>query len=623
PLSPTLQIAERQSWLIFADETAIAEGLIAEFRKQQHPCIVVRIGDRFTRLDSSNYAIAPHEPDDYLHLIRHLRENACLPQNILHAWSVPADCRDLDRNFYSLLFLARALGEQQQQDSTTLTLLSSQLYDVVGTETLCPEKATLQGPCRVIPQEFPQIACKIVDIEPQLADSSAIAQLYAELTAKATPNLLPFIAYRQQRRWVQTIEPCPLPPVEAPSSLLKEGGTYLITGGLGGIGLTLAETLANTVRAQLILIGRSGLPDREDWFDWLATEGEEDKISQKIRKIQQMESWGARVLVLSADSSDEEQMREAIAIAEQHFGSICGVIHTAGVAGGRSILLKTREQADAILAAKVRGTRLIERLFADKPLDFILLNSSVSSFTGGLGQIDYCAANAFLDAFARDRQTRQGKRTLSIGWDTWQTVGMAVNTAVPERLRQHRQLSLELGLTPAEGMEVFQRILSHPQPHYITSTKDLRSLLARSSTLQSRQQQLAFLHSQSATSTKESTPQPRPNLKVAYTAPQTPTEVKIAEIWQNCLGFAEIGIHDDFFELGGHSLLATQLISQLRQTFEQDIPLSRIFETPTIAGLAAILDRQLSSHNPIQPTPRDASHLSTAQVDALLQKMLD
>lgn len=102
--------------------------------------------------------------------------------HILHAWSLPADCRDLDRSFYSLLFLARALGNQEQQQAIDLVLLSSQLYDVTGRETLCPEKATLQGPCRVISQEYPQIRCKIVDIEPESIEPPAIAQLYAELT---------------------------------------------------------------------------------------------------------------------------------------------------------------------------------------------------------------------------------------------------------------------------------------------------------------------------------------------------------------------------------------------------------------------------------------------------------
>ena len=117
---------------------------------------------------------------------------------------------------------------------------------------------------------------------------------------------------------------------------LREGGVYLITGGLGRIGLVLAEYLARTVRAKLILIGRSAFPGRDKWEQWLATHGEDDRVSRRIRKVQAIEELGAEVLIISADVANEEQMQAVITQAYERFGTIHGVIHSAGIVGEQS-----------------------------------------------------------------------------------------------------------------------------------------------------------------------------------------------------------------------------------------------------------------------------------------------
>lgn len=160
---------------------------------------------------------------------------------------------------------------------------------------------------------------------------------------------------------------------------LKPGGVYLVTGGLGGIGLTLAEYLASTCKAKLILLSRSGLPDRQDWQDILSNEAEEVReLKNKISHVLDLESLGAEVLVVGADVCDRAQMQRAIEQAQTRFGEINGVIHSAGIPGGGIIQLKTPELANRVLSAKVEGTRILDELFAHLPLDFMVLNSSVS-----------------------------------------------------------------------------------------------------------------------------------------------------------------------------------------------------------------------------------------------------
>ena len=291
-----------------------------------------------------------------------------------------------------------------------------------------PQRATLIGPCRVIPQEYPNISCRHVDLDllpGQAAEAQLLSRVISEVVSGAADKI---VAYRNGHRWVQVFEP--LRVQAAPESLpVRQNGTYLITGGVGGIGLVIAEQLAENAQAKLVLVGRSEFPEREKWEEWLEVHDVADPVSAKIRKLESLENLGAEVLVLSADVSNEQQMRAAVATAQKRFGAIHGVVHTAGIAGGGIIQLKTAEMADKVLAPKVKGTLVLASIFRDAPLDFFVACSSRSSILGGFGQVDYCAANAFLDVFANYSHSTGATPMISVDWDAWQDVGMLVNKA--------------------------------------------------------------------------------------------------------------------------------------------------------------------------------------------------
>ena len=184
-------------------------------------------------------------------------------------------------------------------------------------------------------------------------------------------------------------------------------------------------------------------------------------------------------MVVAADVSDIGQMRAAVDAVQRRYGRLDGVIHAAGVPGGGVMQLKTPEAASGVFAPKVGGTQVLTQAVAGLDLDFLVLCSSAVSLFGGGGQVDYCAANAYLDAFAREYARRTGTCTVAINWDTWQRVGMAVETAVDGQMARDRELLLELGMTPEEGAEVFERILAHGTvPQIGVSTVTIASLLA-------------------------------------------------------------------------------------------------------------------------------------------------
>src|SRR5262249_5968882 len=238
---------------------------------------------------------------------------------------------------------------------------------------------------------------------------------------------------------------------------LRERGVYLITGGLGGIGLTLAQDLARSYRARVILVSRSAFSERAEW-EQLAVD-RNSRRGRQARSLLAIEAAGGEGVIEQADVADDEQMSGVVERAARHFGSIHGVIHAAGAPSGGVLARKSEQAVREILRAKVAGACVLERIFESRELDFMALCSSITGWLGGFGQADYCAANLYLDAFAEARTSR-GRPTFSILWDTWREVGMAVETEIPPELRRLREEELRRNaLSPAEGAAAFHQAL--------------------------------------------------------------------------------------------------------------------------------------------------------------------
>ncbi|MDZ8051398.1 MAG: SDR family NAD(P)-dependent oxidoreductase [Aulosira sp. ZfuVER01] len=492
--------------------------------------------------------------------------------------------------FWSLLFLAQALGKQNISDRLQIAVISNNLQEVTGEENLCPEKATLLGTCKVIPHEYLNISCRSIDIVlPKPGSQQAeklVNNLLTELTVQTSDMA---IAYRGNHRWVQTFAPVRLERTEKATPQLRDGGVYLITGGLGGIGLVLAEYLAKTVQAKLVLVGRSPFPASSEWEQWLSTHDPQDSVSVKIRQLQDMEALGAEVVLACADVANLQQMQGVIREVCDRFGQIHGVIHAAGVMPGGMIQLRTPEAIANLLAPKVTGTLVLDTLLQDGDLDFFVLCSSLNSFLVGLGLVDYCAANSFLDAFANYKASRSNIFTTAINWDGWQEVGQAANVKLSEQLQQWRDANFQQGILSQEGVEAFKRILDSRLPQVIVSTQDFLSRFEQFNATK----ELQHLQSQPQANSSKPT-HSRPQLSQAYVGPRNQLEETIAQIWQQSLGIEPIGIDDDFFELGGDSLLAVHLIAKISAATQTKLSSHSLLDAPTIADLAELITQNAS-----------------------------
>ncbi len=437
---------ETLSWLVFADPSGLGAALCAELEKQGHTVTVVREGDAFYRLSEREYALAPEAGvDGYVELVRDLDANGRLPDRIAHLWLVTADesarggsnffNRNQERGFYSLLHLAQALGGEVVLQPMHVAVVSNGMQRVGDERLRYPEKATVLGPVGVIPQELPQLTLQSIDLdapEPPAKGRKRTARAPgAELAALLVRDMTPAhadrrIAYRAGQRFVERLEPVASPESAPAASPLRERGTYLVTGGLGGLGLLLAEHLAKSVRARLVLVARGRIPSRPEWQSFIASHGSTDPTSQKLRKLVELEALGAELLIESGDVADIVRMREIVAHAVERFGEIHGVFHVAGAIDDAPIQTKMQVQIEAVFSPKVHGTLVLDELLPN--VELFALFSSSSSAHGAAGQIAYAAASAFLDAFAQSRVGRARPRTLAIGWGVWRDVGLAVQS---------------------------------------------------------------------------------------------------------------------------------------------------------------------------------------------------
>jgi acyl transferase domain-containing protein/acyl carrier protein len=594
--------ADDSCWIVFSDPCGLGGQVVRKLESEGRFVINVMASEQFDKLGERVFALNPHHRGNYESLMKEIRALGKTPAKILHLWSVTPDVvtpsnfdwytETQDRGFYSLIHLAQVLGEHGLTEEAQIAVVVNHMQEVVGDESLMPEKATVLGPCKVIPQEYPFIKCRVVDISLPQPGTALEEQLVQNLTAEfdASPSET-VVAYRGTHRWTQSFEPFSVPDAQNNLSplppRLRERGVYLLTGGMSEIDLALAGYLAEAAQARLVLLADASFPERDAWPEWLASHDAGDAASRRIMALRLLEDAGAEVLLLTAELASREQVLKMVARARESFGEINGVIHSASVAGGGMIQLKTKEMAEAVLAPKVAGALNLQAALAGESLDFFVLFSTSLALTGVFGQVDYCAANAFLDHFAHANTAQRGLFTVSIDWHVpqWETWQEALMASVPEFQAQFAAAREAYGIKLSEGVEAFQRILATSQPQVVVSTQNFRAFMEEQEAAQG-----ASLLDQLGTTPAARLTHERSETDADYVAPGSELEQSVAAIWEELFGLQRVGLRDNFFELGGNSLLAIQLVSRARKDFQIELALNSLFEAPTVEGLAAAIE---------------------------------
>jgi acyl transferase domain-containing protein/acyl carrier protein len=561
PLPGKRSVTKDSVVLVLADEHNLAERLCDYLKEAGIRHIAVTRGPIFGE-GSAGFVLDPGNDAGYDLLFEVLRSREITPTHLFHCWNYGqaaiAAMQDAvvsrQAGYDSLLNIARGFYHHFPQQAIQIDVIGNGWYRVLGDETIIPDRAIGLGAVKVIPMEFPGIACRAIDI-PELS-TGVMTVLWRELMRCPDTNE---IAIRGANRYVRDFEKVHW-IFSDEDTVFRDGGTYLITGANGGMAKSFAVYFADKFHANLILTGRRELSPE------LAAD-----VAQK----------GGKVFYIQCDISDATALAEGIRRAGERFGVIHGVIHAAGLGDYAGMILRrSRQDDEKIFAPKIDGTRILDSIFCDKQLDFFVNCSSQAASVAAFGQVAYVAANLYQDAIAE-----RGNRSypvISIEWTTLLEVGMAV-AATSHLDDRERDRHLRLGITPAEACRVLSAVIQMKLPVPIISTVDLRKYY--------QDQYLNFSNTDlNGIDASGEVKRSRPVLSGAYTAPVTDTEKRMSALWEGFFGISSLGTEDNFFELGGDSLKAMILLKKIKTEFDIDLSVKSFFNAPTVGKAASYID---------------------------------
>jgi acyl transferase domain-containing protein/acyl carrier protein len=583
-----------ECWLIMAED-ALSKQLARQLEEYNAVPILVVPATEFRQLSGHKFAIVPDSAADYTKLFQELRARNLHPRRLVHGWTLmhsaasPTSTETFWQQqkfgYLSLLALSKALAAQTQAGDRSLVIVTRRTFAIGNDETSCNlANATIPGLCKVMAQELPGLRCTLLDLTPNNNDTAGPAAETDSILAEAMENSRePVVAYRGGLRLVQTLHEQSLPKDSPMVRDLRERGVYVITGGLGKIGLALAKRLAKTCKARLVLLTRNPFPERSAWPS-IRNESGAQGVAAKIRALIDIEESGSEVAVYSADVRDEKQLERAFADAESRFGPVAGVFHLAADMTHSSVhsplTALTRQDVEAQMGPKIGGVYALSRVLETRQPDFGVLFSSNSSVLGGFGFGAYAAANSFLDQFVSAR-LNDHFQWLCTNWDRWSDHAPMADGSDAERFT----------ITTQAGLDALWAIMTRSAaPQVIVAAASLR---------ERRERWVVQRQKPAVTSGMRASSSPAHS----GVAPRTELERTIATIWQEVLGCQEIGVEDSFLDMGGDSLIALRILSRLRELFQVEVPLKAMLSPgSTVASLVLQLVTELQRAHPAQPT---------------------
>ncbi|MCX7923161.1 MAG: SDR family NAD(P)-dependent oxidoreductase [Clostridia bacterium] len=606
----TDEVCNNGGVLVFKDDRGIGEELAKRLRAKGRNVIEVDWGTEFGWDGENKYTVGSAKVD-YTRLLDEIRKYSV--STIYHMMSIGSESginnvEELDttqkRGVHSLFNLVKALTSSKLTQKIDILLVSKLVHKLTGEEPVInPYNATLFGLGKVIGQEYHNLNCKCIDID----ETTAVDCILAEEAAKGSY----FAAYRNSRRYVEELDKLELAKESEKEIQIKHKGTYIITGGTGGIGLEIGRFLASKDKINLVLISRTGLPERESW-DSIIESDKGSKLCSKIQAIRDMEAQGSRIYCYKADVSDHSSMEKLLEEIRLKFGSIDGIIHAAGIAGDGFIINKDEKTFGEVLSPKVYGTWILDSLTHRDNLDFFVMFSSLTSVAGAAGQGDYTAANCYMDAFAHYR-SKQGKRTLTINWPAWKETGMAVDHGVKTDNGFVKPIDTD------KAVRVFEKALNSGVERVIIGefNYDMLAGLTDNTQLRLSAQIKSEVKKPQLNTIEKGHKKP---LEVEITGGQkggyTPIQQKLAQIWAEVLGVKAVSIYDNFYESGGDSILATRLLREMEKEYPGLLSISDVFSYPTIAEMSAYIEKEL--------TPKEeAIEDDDSELDDILDRLAD
>ncbi|MGD2089536.1 MAG: SDR family NAD(P)-dependent oxidoreductase, partial [Candidatus Aminicenantes bacterium] len=621
-------------YLVFLDPMGLGTCLIEELQRLNQPCVSVEMGAKFTKLSENHFCIDPQCPQHYRQLLNSLSKSNFQVNQVLHLWTYDQFTASIDnredleqsqyRGVYSLLYLSKALmQENTQQHPVRLYVISNYSQPIPPYNKIAYEKSTVIGLIKTIPREIPWLSPFHVDLTNDKTTVNA-ARIVGEIQIVDKDDE---VAYRNGKRLVARLEKIDLRQEENRGIPIKHGGMYLVSGGLGGIGVEIARYLLKHYQLRLLLIGRTGLPG----ISTPSTSKENNPVTrEKIKAYRTLEKIGGEIMYEAVDILDSDRLKQVVNRAKSLWKCpLDGIIHLAGSLQEGSLAEESHASFVDKICTKVFGTWSLAQLLQHQPGTLFISFSSVNSYFGGAMTGAYTASNCFLDCFSFYQRYKRSLRSYCFNWSKWDNVGMNLSYGSKDILRAggFQEISISQGIHSfLAGLSYDQEQLfiglnghnSHLRRHIVQQSYPIRKLSAYFVS-QEGSGAVAKLHeaevgdrfgTQSTCEFIQIPEMPltangevdraalsrfvslKPGARVPYIKPGNKCEKILAAIWQEVLRIDRIGINDHFFELGGHSIQATQVHLKIREVFNRDLTVLDLFKYPTIRSLARYLEKE-------------------------------
>jgi amino acid adenylation domain-containing protein len=587
------------NFVVISNGEDFSEHLAQYLTARKQNVIGVKLGNTYRRDGNNAFEV---DLDRLSELWVHLESSGVVIHQVVYCAALSGNPPDvsygnteekLEKGYLGLSYLAKALGNSQQAEGTNLTVIANGVAKVTAADEIDPLKAALLGPAKLIPLEMQSVKCRVIDIAYPSGKKRELEETMSRLVSEIfydAPD--PIVAYRDQERWVQSYQGLTENEKIKSGAKIIDGGTYLITGGLGGMGLTFASHLVRDFNADVIIVHRSAFPEREEWHNWLSAREAGNPVSQKIKVLLDMVSTGRSVELYRADVANENQVQQLVRDIHGKHQHLNGLIWAAGEVDFGGIMLN-RKKSDfyKYVSSKVHGLLLFEKYLDFKRLDFISLFSSIGNvlYQNKFGQVAYSGANEFLESYAHYAQRKLGVHVFTINWRDWLDVGMTVSTIRRKTKTQDIGLinaGIHDGISPSAGVAIFHRCLNNKSAAYTIYKGDLPAAIRAS---RKKLREIKALLTE-------------PGEADGVAARQEDGLVeKLVAIYCRFFGKSDIGLDENFFELGGDSLKGMTLIARINQEVGLKLSIKDVYEHPTISQLADQILRQA----PVKPANRN------------------
>jgi myxalamid-type polyketide synthase MxaE and MxaD len=557
------QNGTKRHWLVFADSEGVAAALVNELEKS---------GDSFEVLPAE--VCKGKKQEEVQQLVEAFAGSPTMQvYGIIHLWSlsIPSQSWGTEDDHEALgcnsvLYLVQTLAKRFTA-SARLWLVTCGAQAMKEGETVAVEQSPMWGLGKAISFELPELKCVRLDLDPGASTAYQGNSLFQQLHYDDTEDQ---VAIRGEDRFVLRIIPYAPMVAAVGEMVLRPDRTYLITGGLGALGLVTAARMVYRGARYLVLTGRR------------------DAGKNAQAAITHMRQQGATVVAYKVDVSAYAEMKTLFETLEREMPPLAGVVHAAGVLDDASLLNLNAGRMKTVMAPKVSGTWNLHRLTARNPLDFFVLYSSAVSVLGSPGQGNYAAASAYLDAMAQYRRSL-GLPAISINWGPWADIGLAAEAlGLMDKQAAATQHLIKV-IDVEKGLDILEQLILDAPVGAAVLPFNLKHLLE----LYPAAAGMTFFEEAGGSETHVARLYARPNLQQPYVAPRTEIERKMAELWQQTLHIERVGIHDSFFELGGDSVLAAQILSLARKNYGLSIPTQEAFKAFTIERLAELLEAEI------------------------------